>query len=111
MTTTSGGQALSQAADGAALLLRTILDVESLLLIHRLVTVDRLGARSPRSAVVELRGHARLALVLAPGDHADPGISTTVGLGSRIPASQDACVCCMAYNPCGIELTPRRLKF
>src|SRR5205085_7613464 len=49
---------------------RPVLDVESLLLIHRLVLVNGLGpAHHLDGAVVELGGHARLALVLAPGDH------------------------------------------
>ena len=56
------------------LLERPVLDVEGLLLVHRLVLVDRLGAAHHLDgAVVELGGDARLALVLAPGDHSEAG--------------------------------------
>ena len=51
-----------------------VLDVEGLLLVHRLVSVDRLGtAHDLDGAVVELGGDPRLALVLPPGDHPQPG--------------------------------------
>src|SRR5262249_1289901 len=56
------------------LLQRPVLDVEGLLLVHRLVAVDGLrAAHHLDRAVVKLGRHARLALVLAPGDHADAG--------------------------------------
>src|SRR5262245_8755192 len=51
-----------------------VFDVERLLFVHRLVTVDGLcAAHDLDRAVVKLGRHARLALVLAPGDHADAG--------------------------------------
>ena len=51
-----------------------VLDVERFLLRQGDVLVDRLGpAHHLDGAVVELGRHARLALVLAPGDHADAG--------------------------------------
>ena len=63
-----------------------VLDVERFLLRQRDVLVDRLGAAHHLDgAVVELGGDARLALVLAPGDHArGRGSGSTVGFGSRI---------------------------
>ena len=49
---------------------RPVLDVESLLLIHRFVLVNCFGsAHHFNRAVIKLRRHTRLALVLAPGDH------------------------------------------
>ncbi len=54
------------------LLEEPVLDVERLLLRQGDVFVDRLGAAHHfHGAVVELRGHARFGLVLAPGDHAE----------------------------------------
>ena len=51
-----------------------ILDVEGLLLRQRDVLVDGLGAAHDfDGAIVELGGDARLALVLAEGDHAEAG--------------------------------------
>ena len=48
-----------------------VFDVERFLLRQRDVFVDRFGAAHHLDgAVVELGGHARLGLVLAPGDHA-----------------------------------------
>ena len=65
---------LGRHASQLGLFERPVLDVEGLLLVHRLVLVDGLGAAHDLDgAVVELGGHARFALVLAPGDHAQPG--------------------------------------
>ncbi len=51
-----------------------VFDVERLLLRERDVFVDRLrAAHDFHRAVVELGGHARLRLVLAPRDHAEAG--------------------------------------
>src|SRR4029079_1830788 len=65
---------LGRQAPQLGLLERPVLDVEGLLRVHRLVLVDGLGAAHDLDgAVVELGGHPRLALVLAPGNHAQPG--------------------------------------
>ena len=56
------------------LLEQPVFDVEGFLLRQGDVFVDRLGAAHDfDGAVVELGGDARLALVLAPGDHAEAG--------------------------------------
>ena len=49
---------------------RPVLNVESLLLAHRLVLVDCFrAAHDFDGAIVKLRSYARLTLVLSPGDH------------------------------------------
>ena len=50
-----------------------VFDVESLLLIHGFVLIDRFrAAHHFDRAVVELRSDARFALVLAPREHSQP---------------------------------------
>ncbi len=74
------------------LLEQPVLDVEGLLERQGDVGIDRLGAAHDLDgAAVELGRDARFALVLAPGDQAEAGISTTVGLGSRT-AGELACL-------------------
>ena len=73
---------LGRQAAQLRLLERPVLDVEGLLLVHRLVLVDGLGsAHHLDGAVVELRGDPRLALVLPPRDHAQPGDQDHRGVG------------------------------